>query len=82
MAGGQHGILVHPLSRSRRGRRQDRHFYQQIYFHRLGEDPAKDAYVAGKDFPKVAEIQLDNRFDPDRWSFRSRTATAANSRTI
>lgn len=44
----------------------DRHFYQQIYFHRLGEDPAKDAYVAGKDFPKLAEIQLDNRYDPDR----------------
>ena len=44
----------------------DRHFYQQIYFHRLGEDPAKDAYVAGKDFPKLAEIQLDNRYDPHR----------------
>ena len=43
----------------------DRHFYQQIYYHRLGRDPAADAYVAGKDFPKVAEIQLDNRHDPD-----------------
>ena len=41
----------------------ERHFFQQIYFHRLGDDPAADAYVAGKDFPKVAEIRLDSRFD-------------------
>ena len=41
----------------------EQHFFQRIYFHRLGDDPAKDAYVAGKDFPKVAEIKLDNRFD-------------------
>ncbi len=41
----------------------EQHFFQQIYFHRLGDDPAKDAYVAGKDFPKVAEIRLDGRFD-------------------
>ena len=34
------------------------HFYQQIYYHRIGDDPAKDAYVLGKDFPKVAEIVL------------------------
>lgn len=37
------------------------HFYQQVYLHRLGTDPAKDAYVAGRDFPKVAEITLDAR---------------------
>ena len=42
----------------------ERHFYQQIYFHHLGDDPAKDAYVAGKDFPKVAEIKLSTRYDP------------------
>lgn len=38
----------------------DRQFYQQIFFHMLDSDPAKDAYVLGKDFPKVAEIALDN----------------------
>ena len=43
---------------------EDQHFYQQVYFHKLGEAWAKDAYVIGKDFPKVAEIFLDNRFDP------------------
>lgn len=37
------------------------HFYQQIYYHRLGDDPAKDAYVLGRDFPRVAEIALDAR---------------------
>ncbi|HEY8024093.1 MAG TPA: prolyl oligopeptidase family serine peptidase [Burkholderiaceae bacterium] len=37
------------------------HFYQQVYFHKVGDDPAKDSYVMGKDFPKVAEISLDSR---------------------
>ena len=37
------------------------HFYQQIYYHRIGDDPAKDRYVLGQDFPKVAEIALDAR---------------------
>lgn len=37
------------------------HFYQQIWYHRVGDDPAKDVYVLGKDFPRVAEIALDAR---------------------
>ena len=37
----------------------DRHFYQQVYFHTLHADPANDTYVAGKDFPRIAEIALD-----------------------
>lgn len=41
------------------------HFYQQIYFHRLGDDPAQDKYVLGKDFPKVAEIVLSSKQNPD-----------------
>lgn len=40
------------------------HFYQQVYYHALGADPAKDAYVAGRDFPKVAEIALSNEQSP------------------
>jgi prolyl oligopeptidase len=44
----------------------EQHFFQQIYFHRMGEDPLKDVYVAGKDFPKVAEIKLSTRYDPSR----------------
>jgi prolyl oligopeptidase len=41
------------------------HFFQQVYFHKLGDDPLKDRYVLGKDFPKVAEIALDNRQNPN-----------------
>ncbi len=43
----------------------EQRFFQQVFYHRLGENPAADAYIMGKDFPKVAEIVLDNRFDPD-----------------
>jgi prolyl oligopeptidase len=39
----------------------EQHFFQRIYFHRLGDDPARDVLIAGSDFPKVAEIALDNR---------------------
>ena len=34
------------------------HFYQQVWYHHVGDDPAKDHYVLGKDFPRVAEIAL------------------------
>jgi prolyl oligopeptidase len=40
------------------------HFYQQVYYHAMGTDPAKDSYVTGNDFPKVAEIALDARQSP------------------
>jgi prolyl oligopeptidase len=52
---------------------EEQHFYQQIFYHRLGRDPAGDAYVAGKDFPKVAEIYLDNAQNP-----RAIVASVAN----
>ena len=37
---------------------EDANFYQQVYFHKLGTDPKQDSYVIGKDFPRIAEIQL------------------------
>jgi len=37
---------------------EDANFYQQIYFHTLGTSPSQDAYVTGKDFPRIAEIRL------------------------
>jgi len=37
---------------------EDRHFFQQVYFHRLGKPVAKDTYVIGKSFPRIAEIEL------------------------
>jgi prolyl oligopeptidase len=45
---------------------EEQHFYQQIFYHRIGDNPAKDRYCAGKDFPKLAEIALDNRYDSER----------------
>ncbi len=44
---------------------EDLNFYQQVYFHRLGADPKQDAYVIGKDFPRIAEIQLRASDDGD-----------------
>jgi prolyl oligopeptidase len=37
----------------------DANFYQQVYFHRLGTHASDDAYVIGKDFPRIAEIALE-----------------------
>ncbi len=36
----------------------DRHFYQTVWFHRLGTPPATDTYEIGRDFPRIAEIEL------------------------
>ena len=41
----------------------DMDFYQQIYFHRLGEKTEQDHYSAGKDFPRIAEIVLHSSPD-------------------
>jgi prolyl oligopeptidase len=41
----------------------EQHFFQKVYFHRIGDKPANDILVLGQDFPKVAEIYLDNRFN-------------------
>ena len=37
---------------------EDRHFFQQVYFHRLGTPVASDTYVIGREFPRIAEIEL------------------------
>lgn len=42
---------------------EDANFYQQIYFHKLGTDPRQDVYLIGKDFPRIAEIQLQTSDD-------------------
>lgn len=43
--------------------KQDLNFYQQIYFHKLGTDSREDTYVLGKEFPRIAEIQLESSKD-------------------
>ena len=41
----------------------DRHFYQQVWFHALGTPRANDRYVIGKDFPHIAETVLEGSRD-------------------
>ena len=36
----------------------DLSFFQQVYFHQLGTPTAQDRYEVGKDFPRIAEIEL------------------------
>ncbi len=43
----------------------EQRFFQQVYFHTIGGDSSRDAYVLGKGLPKVAEIALSNRFNPN-----------------
>jgi prolyl oligopeptidase len=38
-------------------------FYQQLYFHKLGTATTGDAYVLGKDLPRIAEIGLRSSDD-------------------
>jgi prolyl oligopeptidase len=45
---------------------EDANFYQQVYFHKLGTDPKQDTYIIGKEFPRIAEIQLSTS-DDGRW---------------
>jgi prolyl oligopeptidase len=42
---------------------EDRHFFQQVYFHRLGTAAASDRYVIGREFPRIAEIALKGSRD-------------------
>ncbi|MDQ6913800.1 MAG: prolyl oligopeptidase family serine peptidase [Verrucomicrobiota bacterium] len=37
----------------------DSHFFQQVYFHKLGTPETEDIYSLGKDFPRIAEIKLE-----------------------
>jgi prolyl oligopeptidase len=36
----------------------DLNFYQQVYFHKLGTKTEADTYALGKEFPRIAEINL------------------------
>ena len=49
---------------------EDANFYQQVYFHQLGTDSKQDTYIIGKDFPRIAEIQLHTS-DDGNWLLAS-----------
>ncbi len=42
---------------------EDRNFYQQVYFHKLGTPASSDTYVLGREFPKIAEIRFSSTDD-------------------
>ncbi len=42
---------------------EDLPFYLQIYFHKLGTPVSSDPYVLGREFPKIAEIELSTSPD-------------------
>ena len=44
-------------------RTEDLPFYQQVYYHKIGTPTAEDAYVLGKEFPKIAEVELSTSPD-------------------
>ncbi|MBA3945563.1 MAG: S9 family peptidase [Herpetosiphonaceae bacterium] len=37
---------------------EDRNFFQQVYFHRLGTPTEQDTYEIGREFPRIAEVEL------------------------
>lgn len=37
----------------------DRHFYQQVWFHKLGTPESADTFEIGREFPRIAEIDLE-----------------------
>ncbi len=41
----------------------DLNFFQQVYFHRLGTATAQDEYAVGKQFPRIAEVELRSSDD-------------------
>ena len=42
---------------------EDLDFYQQIYFHKIGSPESEDAYVIGRDVPKIAECEMETTED-------------------
>jgi prolyl oligopeptidase len=42
---------------------EDAHFYQQVYYHKIGTPLTDDRYVIGKDFPRIAEVRLSTSKD-------------------
>jgi prolyl oligopeptidase len=51
----------------------DHRFYQQVYFHKLGTPSSSDRYEIGREFPRIAEIDLKGSLD-----HRYLLATVAN----
>ena len=53
------GIFYTRYPRAGEEHADDDEFYQQVWFHRFGTPPSEDRYEMGRDFPRIAEIQLE-----------------------
>ncbi|HSJ85766.1 MAG TPA: prolyl oligopeptidase family serine peptidase [Anaerolineales bacterium] len=42
---------------------QDLDFYQQVWYHKIGQPESEDMYIIGKDFPKIAECSMETSDD-------------------
>jgi len=42
---------------------EDLSFYQQVFYHKLGTNTSEDTYAIGKEFPRIAEIELNESED-------------------
>ena len=62
-APGDDGLYYTRYPRSGERPDEDLDFYQQIYFHRIGQSESEDTYVIGKDFPKIAECSMKTTAD-------------------
>ncbi len=62
-AAGNGGVYYTRFPQGKERAPADANFYQQVWFHRLGTPASKDRYVAGKDFPRIAEIALSTTED-------------------
>ena len=57
------GFLYTRYPRTGERPQADLDFYQQVYFHRLGQPSEQDTYELGKDFPRIAETRLESSPD-------------------
>ena len=57
------GFLYTRYPRAGERAEADQDFFQQVYSHKLGTPEAKDVYVMGKDFPRIAETELSRSED-------------------
>jgi prolyl oligopeptidase len=53
------GIFYTRYPRAGERAEADLSFYQQVYFHKLGAPTEQDTYEVGKQFPRIAEIELE-----------------------
>ncbi len=53
------GLYYTRYPRSGEKPEQERDFWMQLWFHQLGTPESTDRYELGKDFPQIAEVQVD-----------------------